>query len=128
MTFGRFMNKWRFFGRPVQCRLHNIGKLFMCASQLHNFCINERLLEEGAETIGSTSRRGQPPTMIPDAPDDVSLNPPVPVVEDIAPETPDTGNLAMRDILVDKVIRKNLKRPMYNLMRNGREADVEQQE
>jgi len=120
MTFGRFTNKWRIFGRPLQCRLHNVGRLFMCASQLHNFCIDERLLE-----MGDNVTRGGPPTMIPDAPDEELLHPPVPVVEDIAPVTPDTGNSVLRDILVDKVIRKNLRRPLYNLMRNGRAEEEE---
>ena len=63
--------------------------------------------------------------MIPDAPDEELLHPPVPVVEDIAPVTPDTGNSVLRDILVDKVIRKNLRRPLYNLMRNGRAEEEE---
>ena len=120
MTFGRFTNKWRFFGRPVQCRLHNVGRLFMCATQLHNFCIDERLLE-----LGINDRRGCPPTMIPDAPGEELLHPPAAVVEDIAPETPDTGNSVMRDLLVAKVIRKNLRRPVYNLMRNAGEEDVD---
>jgi hypothetical protein len=42
MTFGRFMNKWGLFKRPLQICLKNVGIIFMCATPLHNFCINEQ--------------------------------------------------------------------------------------
>jgi hypothetical protein len=42
MTFGRSVNKWGLFKRPLQIRLKNVGIVFMCATRLHNFCINEQ--------------------------------------------------------------------------------------
>ena len=122
MTFGRFLNKWRFFGRPVQCKLHNIGKLFLCASQLHNFCTNECLLEE--ERDGIQRKPGTPPAMVSDGPDEALMVPPTAINDDLAPETPDTaGNSFMREILVAKVVRRNLRRPQYNLMRNSSQQE-----
>ena len=32
MTFGGFVNKWRIFRRPLQVRLKNVGRLFLCAT------------------------------------------------------------------------------------------------
>ncbi len=43
MTFGRFVNKWRLFQRPLQVKLKNAGKVYMCAARPHNFCTNKRL-------------------------------------------------------------------------------------
>jgi len=43
MSFGRLVNKWRIFNQPLQMKLKNVGRIFLCATRLHNFCINERL-------------------------------------------------------------------------------------
>ncbi len=43
MIFGRFMKKWRLFQRPLQVKLKNAGRIFMCATKLYNFRANERL-------------------------------------------------------------------------------------
>jgi len=112
MTFGQFINKWRYFGRPSQLSLKNHGMLFMCATRLHNFCINERLLEQNGFLLRGTA--AAPP---PDDPDEPLLVPPVGVEEEIAaPEQVDTVQhmSMMRQILLDKVIAKNLVRPAYN--------------
>lgn len=34
MTFGQFINKWRYFGRSSQLSIKNHGMLFMCATRL----------------------------------------------------------------------------------------------
>ena len=47
MTFGRFMNRWRLFNRPLQLKLKNVGRIFICAARLHNFCSDERSAEGG---------------------------------------------------------------------------------
>lgn len=44
MTFGRFVNKWRVFLCPLRIKLKFIGPIFMSATRLHNFCINEEEL------------------------------------------------------------------------------------
>jgi DDE superfamily endonuclease len=110
MTFGQFVNKWRFFGRPVPNQLTNLGKLFMCATRLHNFCINERLLEQNISDNDIDL-----PRMLPDAVDEALLRAPRQVNEEVASIR---GNSIMRDILVQKVIAKNLTRPEYNRARN----------
>ena len=41
MTFGRFVNKWRIFKRPLHLSLKNTARVYLCATRLHNYCINE---------------------------------------------------------------------------------------
>ena len=60
MTFGRFTNKWRLFRQPLEVKLENIGPLFLCATRLHNFCINQKILEEGETLLVACHTDGQP--------------------------------------------------------------------
>ena len=80
----------------------------MCATRLHNFCINERLLEENGFAPGA-------PLL--DDPNEPLLVPPVGVEEEIAPAPEQVDTVQhmsmMRQILLDKVIAKNLVRPAY---------------
>jgi len=39
--FCMMTTKWRFLHQPPQVHLKNLGKVFMCITRLHNFCINE---------------------------------------------------------------------------------------
>ena len=41
MTFGRFVNKWRIFKRPLHLSLKKTARVYLCATRLHNYCINE---------------------------------------------------------------------------------------
>ena len=40
-TFGLMTGKWRILHQSLQRSLKNAGKVFMCITRLHNFCINE---------------------------------------------------------------------------------------
>jgi len=102
MTFGRFMNKWRLFQRPLQVKLKNVGKVYMCAARLHNFCANERLAREEAGTTRSALEDEENAEIY--IPSD-----PIERVE---------GNSVMRDILVDKIYHSGLSRPAQNRQRN----------
>jgi DDE superfamily endonuclease len=119
MTFGQFINKWRYFGRSSQLSIKNHGMLFMCATRLHNFCINERLLNS------STLANGRLQVPIPDGPNEPLLVPPYGEEEEIAEENVNEvhHNSMMRQILLEKVISKNLVRPAYNLKRNRSDVD-----
>jgi len=39
-TFGLMTQEWRILRQPLQMRLKNVGKVFMCITRLHYFCIN----------------------------------------------------------------------------------------
>ena len=47
MAFGMMQMKWGILQRPLSCKLRNVGLLIHTVGRLHNFVINERLLEEG---------------------------------------------------------------------------------
>jgi hypothetical protein len=97
MTFGWFVNKWRIFKNPTSVKIRNIGRLVMCATRLHNFCINEGeivsdIMEEQFTYISSDN-------------EDSVVN-----VD---------GNSMMRDIIVNELKENGLLRPNYNLTRNA---------
>ena len=99
MTFGRFMNRWCVFQRPIGLKLKNTGRVFMCAARLHNFCEDER---EGAELEEEEQDDGSNTTVLhpTGGPDNVP------------------GNSIMRDLLVDQIFHSGLSRPGRNLRRN----------
>lgn len=102
MTFGRLVNRWAIFRRPLQVKLKHVGRLFLCATRLHNYCINERLNSMIDEAVPEMQPEGMPLNYIPG---DVRI-------------TAIPGNSMMRDKLLDKINRENLRRPAHNLQRN----------
>jgi len=105
MTFGRFTNKWRLFRRPLEVKLENIGPLFLCATRLHNFCINQKILEEGETLLVACHTDGQPGNVLQYVPASLEV-------------TAVRGNSMLRDYLVKKLERNNIRRPVYNCVRN----------
>ena len=99
MTFGRFMNQWRLFRRPLQVKLKNAGSVFMCAARLYNFCATERLATTTA-THPIDDALGVDPYISSDPTERVD------------------GNSMMRDILVEKIYHFGLSRPAQNRQRN----------
>jgi hypothetical protein len=99
MTFGRFVNKWRIFTRPMQVAMNNTGRVFMCATRLHNFCINEAI--DNGVAPSSSSEAGAA-VFTPSSFTTVSVQ----------------GNSMMRDILLQEITDMGLSRPAYNLERN----------
>jgi DDE superfamily endonuclease len=100
MAFGRLVNKWRILKRPLQTRLKNTGRLFLCATRLHNFCINE---SDNAETYTTTNESGNDEGYLP---------------SDVQATTIE-GTSMIRDILVDRIASMGLSRPVYNLQRSN---------
>mgnify|MGYP001810207069 CR=1 FL=1 len=99
MTFGRFMNRWCLFNRPLKVKLTNVGKVFMCAARLHNFCSDER--EGGTGDVLFLEETEV--TEIPAS--DETLQVP--------------GNSLMRDMLVEQVFHSGLSRPRSNRPSNA---------
>jgi hypothetical protein len=99
MTFGHFVNKWRIFTRPMQVAMNNTGRVFMCATRLHNFCINEAI--DNGVAPSSSSEAGAA-VFTPSSFTTVSVQ----------------GNSMMRDILLQEITDMGLSRPAYNLERN----------
>ena len=96
-TFGFMTTKWRILRNPLQVRLKNVGKVFMCITRLHNFCINEGCI------VGCTDEAVDDNARF--VPSDVSV-------------TTIRRNSVLRDIIVDELAKQALGRPQYNRDRN----------
>ena len=48
MAFGMMQMKWGILQSPLGCSLQHVGVLVQTIGRLHNYCINERLLADGA--------------------------------------------------------------------------------
>ena len=49
MALGMYVNKWGIFSCPIKCGIKNLRWLALGAARLHNFCINERMLNNQPE-------------------------------------------------------------------------------
>jgi hypothetical protein len=108
MTFGRFVNKWGLFKRPLQIRLKNVGIVFMCATRLHNFCINEQSSTVDLEAISNDEEEQEGNAAFMEADVNVVSVP---------------GNSIMRDLLLEEIAARALVRPLHNLWRNRNNND-----
>lgn len=99
MAFGRLTGKWRILRQPLQSRLKNIGRLFMCMVRLHNYSIDIDPTSTG--DCDTDDQEGQDSFL----PSDFGLA-----------EVP--GNSMVRQLLVEKIARQNLVRPRHNIDRN----------
>ena len=104
MTFGLFVSKWRIFKKPLNIKLKNVGRLFLCATRLHNFCIDNR--ESGHREKKNGTCESSTSKLIPFIPSDIRV-------------ASIPGNSMMRDVLVQEIASMVLARPVYNLERNG---------
>jgi hypothetical protein len=48
MAFGLMVKKWGIIGRPLNVKLANVKHIVLAIARLHNYCINERLLQKEA--------------------------------------------------------------------------------
>ena len=53
MAFGLMVKKWGILSRPLTIKLKNIKRLVIAIAKVHNFCINKRLLANGAQRTQS---------------------------------------------------------------------------
>ena len=99
MTFGRFMTQWGLFQKPLQLKVRNVGKVFLVAAMLHNFCETENhLLGVGGEEADLND----------DDFDENSNFVPSDVMEQV------DGNSMMRDIMVERIYHSGQARPYQN--------------
>jgi hypothetical protein len=59
MAFGLMTKKWGILTRPLSIKMKHIKHVMVCIATLHNFCINERLIEAS----NGQSRRGGAPLL-----------------------------------------------------------------
>jgi hypothetical protein len=123
MAFGLLCNKWRILQRPLQVRLKNAGKVFICCARLHNLVINERLQQatnDVSTSIGSSSSYGTSTDYDKggnEAGDDDKG--PGFLLSDVT-VAPIAGNSKMRDVMVQRITDLCLVRPQYNLVQRNK--------
>jgi hypothetical protein len=57
MAFGLMTKKWGILTRPLYIKMKHIKHVMVCFATLHNYCINERLMEASNQQ----SKRGGVP-------------------------------------------------------------------
>ena len=90
----------------MQQKSGNVAKLFLVATRLHNFCINEWLTSVDATDENIANQNATPDDVLAFTPSNVNEVTNIP------------GNLMMRDFLVQRVVAKQLQRPTFNVARN----------
>jgi len=93
-TFGLMTTKWRILRQPLQMRLKNVGKVFMCITRLHNFCINK-----GCVNMGNI---------------DDNLEIDVGYIPYDISKTSIAAHYVLCDILVQELMRRDLEWPTFN--------------
>jgi hypothetical protein len=98
---------------------------FLCATRLHNFCINEKLLSSDSSDDDDSDDSDEEDDDDDDAPPQhrVQAATGSPTDNDgFLPSSVDVvtvqGNSMMRDLLVDKISSEALSRPAHNVVRN----------
>ena len=95
MSFGRLVNKFRIFKAPLQCSIENAPRLFLAATHLHNYCINE------GEAVKEPDPNDPPPLP--------------PAYYNQRRGNYFRGQSIMRQLLVQKIAEKGLWRPDHNI-------------
>ena len=92
-TFGMMTTKWGILHQLLQVRLKNVGKIFMCITRLHNFCINEGCVISNSEE---------------NLEHDVGY-----ILTDIT-KADFSGNSVLCDLIVQELFQRELERPTFN--------------
>ena len=81
----------------TQTHLDKVGKIFMCVTRIHNFCINEGTAGYAVGTNGEVDQGGEDETMC------------LPVDESGIAESS-----MLRDIIVNDLVHRGLQRPTFS--------------
>ena len=119
MAFGLLVQKWRILNRKLEMSIENNVKVLRVCASLHNFVIDHGVStnEEATDTSGFTSTNSPSgfeycPTRVEDR-------------EDLQSFLNDTerSDSVVRQVLVQFLQQNNIRRPEYNIQRNGSAVD-----
>ena len=94
MALGLIVNKWGILKKPLQLKLKHVRKVFLCATWLHNFCIDKGII--ALDRLGNSANE-----VFAYVPTDIT-----------GVDMP--GIFMMRNILVQKIVSRGLTRPIYH--------------
>lgn len=110
MAFGLMQMKWGILWRPVRVKLDNVKYVILSIAILHNFVINERLINnETPEEVGIGRDRPYNPS---DCAADNDRN------EELIQLHLKSVSV-MRDSMVERIVELGLKRPKNNVLNNN---------
>eukprot|EP00918_Siedleckia_nematoides_P073861 GHVU01161323.1.p1 GENE.GHVU01161323.1~~GHVU01161323.1.p1 ORF type:complete len:427 (-),score=21.48 GHVU01161323.1:63-1343(-) len=105
-AFGLMVGRWRILKGPLQVKLRHVGKVVMCISRLHNYCINERLrLNNPLDDVEIEPVFTVDGRQLGYVPSDISV---VSV----------PGNCVIREYIVSDITGTGIGRPTTNIVRN----------
>ena len=114
MAFGMLTTKFQILKKPLQVKLCNTGKVFLCCARLHNFIINEGLAANDGDDHHDDHNELFPSNGNGEGEEGNAF-----IASDVS-VAQIGGNSIMRDILVDRIANKALVRPQYNVERNSK--------
>ncbi|GMF44526.1 unnamed protein product [Phytophthora fragariaefolia] len=127
MAFGLLVNKWRVFKQPLKVRMKNVKKVVHVACILHNWCMDQRLSDEGGDDIENDEDLVKAIQSLGDDERDMAFDPSVAAGDlseyrrlyrstQIEPE-PTVVSELVRGAIVYKLGSNNQLRPAYNVRR-----------
>jgi hypothetical protein len=122
MAFGMLQMKWVILQRPLGAKLKNVRWLLIAVARLHNFCVNERLLEakENDSVAIEVEPRQAATLYLPSIPLDEHGNP-----IEIGAFTNEClhGHSELREVMAKRVCQFDLKRPASSVARMRLSSD-----
>jgi DDE superfamily endonuclease len=107
MAFGLMQMKWGILWRPMRVKLDNVKYIVLALARLHNYVINERILDgDTPEEVGTGTNR-------------VYNQSDVETQNDEARNNHLKGLSIIRDTMVERIVDLKLKRPKNNIIANN---------
>ena len=100
-TFGRLVNKFQIFKRPLRCSVHNSTRMAHAATKLHNWCINH-----GSEDLLTLKHSEADLEGLPEEHFKLPQG------------RPSDSRSMMRDFILNDINCRTLRRPAHNVKRN----------
>eukprot|EP00644_Phytophthora_capsici_P000423 jgi/Phyca11/100084/e_gw1.4.749.1 len=114
MAFGLLVNKWRILKVPLCVSLRNVPKVIHACMRLHNFCIDQHDIEQ-PDSVKNATRAMRREVRSWNESTDLSY--PNTQVELDGGEGDETTSEAMRSLILQRIVAKELHRPQYNIER-----------
>lgn len=121
MAFGRLTTKWRIFKRNLNFSVTKNVVIARVARKLHNFVIDNDGEDSESAPVATNLTANEETAFAPSERGFFTVST-VADEEDSVVEPPDRG--LRRQMILDKIIEKQIERPIHNLRRNGEEIDI----
>ena len=133
MSFGYLVNNFRILQGKLNCKIENNAKILMACARLHNFIIDTRSLgEDGNDADSDSDDSDIDVDYLQGQFDEIQIAPMnmvyLPVIPDGNGFDAMNGVCFTRMTIVDMIRENGIRRPVFNLIRNGRAAEAAAQQ